>query len=577
MKLWFIDSVFRILMMPKFRVKMTQHRIWHLILPSIPVYLVSVFNVGTQALNPRDISWLASDNFTSYIAQVYYLSQPWHFPLGANDNYGLENATSLTYTGPNLFLLIPHKILDIDSSFQFFGFWILINVYLQVYVGMKIAARFSESVLVAFSFGMLMISPFLINRMQMHLWLISHFLILWAILILIKYHQNHEIDYWQVSGLIVCSYLINTYLLAMVGTILFPWVVYILFLQRRKFSEILRLAVHILTPVTFCLLIVDGAFIRIAPYESARSLLTPTYGAHPANLLTLLQGDTGIPANLNAGWGDVPQQYSYFKLPFGHIEGDYEGFTYLGLGLLTLVAIGLVLTIRENNIKKMYFKFWPYFLTGIGVWLFAISYRIGFGSFELRIPFPLYGKYALSLFRTSGRFMWVLAYLLVILAFVGLARYLGKRKLTVLLIITLLIQVMDLALPAVSRYAYLHDFKESPYIANREESTKFALISKGIETVRYWPQQNAPTGWGYISLLAEKNDLATDGVYTSRPNFIEMRRVEAATKEHLCSNSLESRTAYIIPTNEIKILRECGMTLVPKMVFREVSIFANSS
>jgi len=563
--------------MLKFRVKMTQHWIWDLILPSIPVYLVSVFNVGMQALNPRDISWLASDNFTSYIAQVYYLSQPWHFPLGANHNYGLENATSLTYTGPNLFLLIPHKIFNIDPSFQFFGFWILINIYLQVYVGMKIAARFSKSVLVTFSFGMLMISPFLINRMQMHLWLISHFLILWAILILIKYHQNHQIDYWQVSWLILCSYVINTYLLAMVGTILLSWVIYVLFLQRRKLSEILRLAVHILTPVTFCLLIVDGAFIMTAPYESARSLLTPTYGAHPANFLTMLQGDTGISAKLNSGWGDVPQQYSFFKLPFGHIEGDYEGFTYLGLGLLILVAIGLVVTIRENNIKKMYLQYWPYFLTGIGVWLFATSYRIGFGSFELRIPFPLYGKYALSLFRTSGRFMWVLAYLLVIVALIGLTRFFGKRKLTVLLIVMLLIQVMDLALPERSRYAYLHDFKESPYIADGEESTKFAHISKGIETVRYWPQQNAPTGWGYVSFLAVKNNLATDGVYTSRPNFIEMRRVEAATKKHLCSNSLESTVAYIIPTNEIKILRECGMTLVPKLVLRDVSIFANSS
>ena len=140
MKLGSINSVFRNLKMLKFRINLAPRWIWDLILPSIPVYLISVFNVGMQALNPRDISWLASDNFTSYIAQVYYLSQPWHFPLGANHNYGLENATSLTYTGPNLFLLVPHKIFAIDPSLQFFGYWILINVYLQVYVGMKIAA-----------------------------------------------------------------------------------------------------------------------------------------------------------------------------------------------------------------------------------------------------------------------------------------------------------------------------------------------------------------------------------------------------------------------------------------------------
>ena len=547
--------------------------LWEIILPVIPSVFVTILNGGTRTLNPRDITWLSSDNLTSYIAQLYYLPAPWQFPLAANFDYGLENSTSLTYTGPNLFLLLPHKILNLNVSYQFFGIWILINVYLQVFIGMRIAKRFNKDILVAFVFGVLTVTPFLLNRMQMHLWLISHFLILWGILVVVKFHQSRQFAYWQVTGLIICSYTINIYLLAMVLIILVSWICYLVLSEEKFRLEILKLLAHIALPLLTCLVVFDEALFRSAPYESARSLLTPTYGAHPANLLTFIQGDTGIPSILKSSWGDFPQHFSLARNSLGHIEGDYEGFTYLGLGLLLLIASGLFLLLGKSQFKKTVYPYRIYLAAAAGVWLFAITYRIGIGEFELKLPFPIYLNYALSLFRSSGRFMWVIAYALIIVVFIFLTRRLSPRQLRLLLVSALIVQCTDLALSQANRFTYTKQYTTDNYSVTAEESEKFAALSRGMEVVRYWPQQNAPVGWGYISILSVKNELATDGVYTSRPNFIEMRRVESNSREQLCSNSLQDETLYVVPNEKVGLLIECGLRLEPKLNIRDVAIF----
>jgi hypothetical protein len=450
------------------------------------------------------------------------------------------------------------------------------NVYLQVFIGMRIAKRFSKSISIAFVFGMLTITPFLVNRMQMHLWLISHFLILWGILIVVKFHQSRQFAYWQITGLTICSYVINIYLLAMVLIILASWMSYLV-LSKEKFRlEISRVVLHTTLPLLTCLALFDGALFRSVPYESARSLLTPTYGAHPANILTFIQGDTGIPSDLRSSWGDFPQQFSLVRNSLGHIEGDYEGFTYLGLGLLLLIVSGLFALARKSHIKKVVDEYLIYFAVGVGVWLFAITYRIGIGGLEFKLPFPLYFNYAFSLFRSSGRFMWVIAYALIVIAFIALTQRLSPRHLNLLLVSALIVQSVDLALPQAHRFTYTKQYTAAPYSVTPEESNQFAELSRDMKVVRYWPQQNVPSGWGYISILSVENELATDGVYTSRPNFIEMRRVESTSKKQLCSNSLQPKTLYVVPKEKISLLLACGMVLRPELNIRGVAIFKSN-
>lgn len=175
---------------------------------------------GLAKINPRNVSWISGDNLTSYVAQLYYLSDNWHLPLSANPNYGNELSTSLTYTGPSPILMYFQKIVGLNPQLQLFGFWVMLNFMLQIYFSLLVVKVLGGNLKQSFLISILSISPSLIMRTQMHLWLVSHFLILWALLICIKYYKYKIIRRIELSGITALSYLINTYLFVMVLTVL---------------------------------------------------------------------------------------------------------------------------------------------------------------------------------------------------------------------------------------------------------------------------------------------------------------------------------------------------------------------
>jgi hypothetical protein len=539
--------------------------------PFIPVFFSAHFIVGLNALNPRNIAWLGSDNFTGYLAQFYYLSDAWRFPLAANPGYGLGNSTSLTYTGPSTIFLLPQKIFNVDPGIQLFGFWILLNVYLQVLLGIRIALRFTNSRITAYSFGILMLSPFLLMRIQWHFWLISHFLLLWAILVLIRYHQTKIIKLGNLSLLIIFSYLVNTYLLMMVLILLTAGLIYARFIDKLELQAFSRIFGVISGSFVACLILVDGKFFTTSPYESARSLLTPSYGAHPANILSFFQSNTGD--SMYGNWGDHPKSLSDIVPAFGHIQGDYEGYAYLGLGGLLLLASGVYIFLRTHNSHRRLNEYWPYALAGFTTFLFAISFRVGFGAFEKEFPFPLIAKYALSLFRSSGRFMWILAYAVLVLSLLLLVKYLSPNKLKTVLSFLALIQLIELSGPLQQRKNFIENFSSSGSVVSTIDSSHFQGLSKNKSSVNFWPQTNAPIGWDYVSLLAAKNGLNTNGVYTSRPNYFEMKRIENSTFRELCSNQLKAEIMYAVPIGNITELISCGLKKEPSMIVRKVAIY----
>lgn len=553
----------------------TEHKMFRnsidFLFPLIPVFFSAHFIVGLKALNPRNIAWLGSDNFTGYLAQIYYLSDTWRFPLAANPGYGLGNSTSLTYTGPSTIFLLPQKIFNLDPGIQLFGFWILLNVYLQVLLGIRIALKFTDSRITAYSFGILMLSPFLLMRIQWHFWLISHFLLLWAILVLIRYHQTKIIKLGNLSLLIVFSYLVNTYLLMMVLILLTAWLVYAKFIDKIALQTLSRIFAVISGSFVACLILVDGRFLVTSPYESARSLLTPSYGAHPGNILAFFQSNTGD--SMYGNWGDYPKSYSNIVPGFGHIKGDYEGYAYLGLGGLLLFVFGAYFFLKAYKGYRRLNKYWPYALAGFVTFLFAISFRVGFGAFEKEFPFPLIAKYALSLFRSSGRFMWILAYAVLVLSLLLLVKHLSPNKLKITISLLALIQLIELAGPLQQRQNFVENFESSGSVVKPIDSSQFRGLSKDKSSVNFWPQTNAPTGWDYVSLLAAKNGLNTNGVYTSRPNYLEMRRIEDSTFRELCSNRLNPEVMYAVPIASIAELRSCGLKKQPSMIIRKVAIY----
>ena len=69
----------------------------------------------------------------------------------------------------------------------------------------------------------------------------------------------------------------------------------------------------------------------------------------------------------------------------------------------------------------------------VGAFLLALSTRITFGPYSVYLPVPERVNDLLGIFRSSGRFIWVVIYGLMFVAFAGLIRNLSAQRAVMLL------------------------------------------------------------------------------------------------------------------------------------------------
>jgi len=118
--------------------------------------------------------------------------------------------------------------------------------------------------------------------------------------------------------------------------------------------------------------------------------------------------------------------------------GQYEGYNYLGLGILLLV--GLLLW-RRRDAWELLAGRRLVALACVLLACFALSHQIYFGYLEIvRLLRP---PNFLTQFRSSGRFFWPLAYLLLALGIVAAARLPRRGLGLALLTAALLLQLAD--------------------------------------------------------------------------------------------------------------------------------------
>ena len=161
---------------------------------------------GWSALNPRNYQWVSGDNTSGYLAQLFYISDQWRFPLAANPNFGLELSTSLIYSGPPLPIALIQKLLRIDPSLQFIGIWLLVMVILQIQFGIFIARQLNYGIMASRLAGLLFVTPFFLYRFQVHYWLTAHFLLLWAFWIALRSMSSSKLYTAEIAVFLFIAY-----------------------------------------------------------------------------------------------------------------------------------------------------------------------------------------------------------------------------------------------------------------------------------------------------------------------------------------------------------------------------------
>jgi hypothetical protein len=108
----------------------------------------------------------------------------------------------------------------------------------------------------------------------------------------------------------------------------------------------------------------------------------------------------------------MPQDSGLFPGLGGVIDANgyqYEGFNYLGLGLL--LASLLVLPAEAGWLRRNLRRHISLLLAFAALTVFAVSHRVFAGHWLLfELPLPQYIVWALGTFRSSGRFFWLIGY-----------------------------------------------------------------------------------------------------------------------------------------------------------------------
>ncbi len=372
-------------------------------------------------LDPANAGWLmvGSDRGQSALGLAAYL-RAGHWPALHQPLLMAPEGTSLLLTDsiPLLAVLLGPFAAWLPPGFQAIGLWYLACVLLQFGFAWVLIRRHAPDPFSAFAASMLLAAaPILLNR-YIHPSLCAQWLLLWALWIFVDPARAARPLWWL--AVLGVTALVHNYLLLMVAAI---WGGHLLEqLVKGAWRRTLAEGAAGLVVVAAIIFWLGVAGLRYPP--------TGTYGAFPMAL---------------DGWvNPANPSYSVFLPSSPEDRGKgYEGFQYLGAGLIALVLVVLAVRPRaERHDASLGRLAWlvPGFVL---LALLAFGHHwVLWGKTVIKWPLPASVVDALDPVRASGRLFWPITYALVYATLVAALRLKAAR---LVLTAALAVQMVDLS------------------------------------------------------------------------------------------------------------------------------------
>lgn len=378
---------------------------------------------GARVIVPSEIAWtIQGDWRVHFLGWHFFRHEPWHLPPGRIDGYMVPLGTSLAFTDsiPLVAFAIKPFAALLPASFQYLGAWLCLCFALQGVFAVLLVRLWTRSItqqlLGALCFVLL---PTLLMR-TLHPALCAHWVLLWALWLYLRSEHPPRRSLAPAGALGLIAGLIHPYLAFMTLGLLGA-------LGLRQLVQ--RHAWGVATIVVSGGGVLAGWWLSgLFTLESAESLQAGWLGVVSMNLLAVVTP---------TGWSTMLPE-----LPIGAEGQAWEGFQYLGVGVLLLLLIAAVVRLAAPRIPRTR-VLWPLVMVASLFAFYALSPRVTFGStVVLDYMSPLVVR--LGVFRATGRFFWPAAYLMLAMALGVIVTRVTPRKATAILCAALVLQLVDL-------------------------------------------------------------------------------------------------------------------------------------
>lgn len=520
------------------------------IVPAVFGIMLFVMLYGIMPLDVTNDAWIMAgydeDDLTQhYAGWVQFRTSEWSFPLGMIGDMAEGTGTMLSFTDSIPLLAIFFKLFDfmLPETFQYFGWYNLLCFVLQAIAGYQLVRRKSDSTMFCYMGTLLFLfSPILWERAFRHSALASHWFVLFALLIYLKSREarrNGEQSFPKSYIVLnVLTVLIHPYFLPMVMifTALTVWENIIEFRSYLK-----NAAFFIVNAITA---FVSGWFIGALGWgvESSRF----GYGYFSMNL--------NAPVNPKSLGG---YDWSVFLPELPQMSGNYDGFNYLGMGILLLLLPASILAVRKvynrtlhNNVEKRQWirtNIW-FLLAMLFMTVFAVSNVVSCNDREfLSIPLP-YRIYELcGIFRASGRMFYPVYYVLYTGIIYQLAEYAKPKTAFIVLMAGLLIQAADLSGVMAEKHQAMAENVDYRSLLDEIELAELAKGHRKITVSEVWDIIELQR----LSVWAGKNGLKTSYSIANSGTYQESDLLASEEIEALKSGEYDKTIIYVTQNPEV--------------------------
>lgn len=386
---------------------------------------------GVTPLDPTRVNWIGLgydewDIQQRYAGWMAFRNSDWRFPLGDANAWGYpaENGINIAFSDSVPWVCVLFKLLSpvLPQTFQWEGIYALASFALQGGAAAMLLSLFLNSyrtISVATLF--FTFSPILLEREFRHTSLASHYLILFALYFYFKYRRAPGKYPWQMFLLPAVAVGITPYFLPMVAIFILAMCVDQVRISHKPAGPLLYF-------LGSCACGIAAAF-AIGSVGHGYSAARDGYGNYSMNLNAVI--------NPRSCGGYT---WSRFLPQREQLYGQYDGFNYLGVGVMAFLALDLVLLLwmiarrpgTGERLKKALGRNGTLLPVCLLLTLFAVSNVVCFDGAELftvPLPQPLFAL--CSVFRASSRLFYPVLYLLMLTAVVAFAKELaalGKQR-----------------------------------------------------------------------------------------------------------------------------------------------------